>query len=93
MSIHAACKNLPWADGQAHRMTTTGHRRRVTRTINVVTAPAWVVFADAVQIAQVRRTVTRAGKTPVEVVHRRPPTSRPRHNPLLTGSTQPGAGT
>jgi len=68
-TLHTACKNLPWADVQAHRMTTTGHRRRVTRTIKVVIAPAWVGFADAVQIAQVRRTVTRAGNKTVEVVH------------------------
>ncbi len=69
-TLHTACKNLPWADVPAHRVTTTGHGRRVTRTIKVVTAPArWVGFADAVQIAQVRRTVTRAGKKTVEVVY------------------------
>lgn len=68
-SLHAACKNLPWQDVPAHRVTTTGHGRRVTRTIKVVAAPAWVGFAGAAQIAQVRRTVTRAGKKSVEVVY------------------------
>ena len=68
-SLHAACKDLPWADVPAHRVTSTGHGRRVTRTIKVVTAPAWVHFAGAAQIAQVRRTVTRGGKKSVEVVY------------------------
>jgi len=52
-----------------YRVTTRGHGRRVTRTIKVVTAPAWVHFAGAAQIAQVRRTVTRGGKKSVEVVY------------------------
>ena len=50
-------------------MTTTGHGRRVTRTIKVVAAPAWVDFPGAAQIAQVRRTVTRGGTKSVEVVY------------------------
>jgi len=50
-------------------VTTTGHGRRVTRTIKVVAAPAWVNFPDAAQVAQLRRTVTRAGKKSVEVVY------------------------
>ena len=50
-------------------MTTTGHGRRVTRTIKVVAAPAWVNFPGAAQIAQVRRTVTRGAKKSVEVVY------------------------
>lgn len=68
-SLHAACKNLPWQDVPPHRVTSTGHGRRVTRTIKVVQAPAWVNFAGAAQIAQVRRTVTRDGKKTVEVVY------------------------
>ena len=68
-TLHAACKNLPWADVPAHRVTTHGHGRRATRTIKVVQAPDWVDFDAAVQIAQVRRTVTRAGKKSVEVVY------------------------
>ena len=53
----------------AHRATVTGHGRRVTRTIKVTDAPAWVGFAGAAQVAQLRRTVTKAGKTTVEVVY------------------------
>ena len=41
----------------------------MTRTIKVVTAPTWVHFAGAAQIAQVRRTVTRGGRKSVEVVY------------------------
>jgi hypothetical protein len=32
----------------------------------VVLAPAWIDFAGAAQVAQVRRTVTRKGKKTVE---------------------------
>jgi predicted transposase YbfD/YdcC len=68
-SLHAACKDLPVKDVPAHRVTTTGHGRRVTRTIKVIDAPAWVMFAGATQLAQIRRTVTRAGTRTVEVVY------------------------
>jgi len=68
-TVHRTCHNLPWNDVPAHRVTTTGHGRRVTRTIKVVTAPTWVHFAGAAQVAQVRRTVTRGGKKSVEVVY------------------------
>ena len=67
--LHQTCKDLPWKDVPGHRVTTTGHGRRVTRTIKVVAAPAWVDFPGAAQIAQVRRTVTRGGKKSVEVVY------------------------
>ncbi len=67
--LYAACKALPWSHVPARRVTSKGHGRRVTRTIKVVTAPAWVEFAGAVQIAQVRRTVTRKGTKTVEVVY------------------------
>lgn len=68
-SLHAACKALPWKEVPGHRVSSRGHGRRVTRTIKVVAAPAWVGFAGAAQIAQVRRTVTRAGKKSVEVIY------------------------
>jgi len=67
--LYAACKALPWRDVPSRRATSKGHGRRSTRTIKVVTAPAWVEFAGAVQVAQVRRTVTRKGKKTVEVVY------------------------
>ncbi len=68
-TLHRACKDLPWDNVPSHRVTTRGHGRRVTRTIKVVTAPTWVHFAGAAQIAQVRRTVTRGGRKSVEVVY------------------------
>jgi len=68
-TLHAACKNLPWAKVPAHRISTTGHDRRATPTIKVVQAPAWITFAGATQIAQVRRTATRHAKRTVEVVY------------------------
>jgi len=67
--LHAACKNLPWKDVPAHRVTSTGHGRAVTRTIKVIDAPHWVTFTGAAQLAQVRRTVTRAGSKSVEVLY------------------------
>ncbi len=68
-SLYAACKNLPWAKVPGHSTLTTGHGRRARRTIKVVQAPAWVTFPGASQIAQIRRTVTRAGKKTVEVMY------------------------
>jgi predicted transposase YbfD/YdcC len=68
-SLHTACKALPWNDIPAHRATQKGHGRRVTRTIKVVAAPNWIGFPGAAQVAQLRRTVTRAGKKTVEVVY------------------------
>jgi predicted transposase YbfD/YdcC len=67
--LYAACKALPWRDVPARSATTKGHGRRVTRTIKVVTAPAWVDFHGASQVAQLRRTVTSKGKKTVEVVY------------------------
>lgn len=69
-TLHAACKDLPWAKVRVgHRATTTGHGRTVTRTLKVITAPDWITFAGAAQVAQLRRTVTQAGKRTVEVVY------------------------
>jgi predicted transposase YbfD/YdcC len=67
--LHAHIKALPWQDVPAHRVTGRGHGRRVTRTLKVTTVPAWITFAGATQVAQLRRTVTRAGKKTVEVVY------------------------
>jgi predicted transposase YbfD/YdcC len=68
-SLYAACKRLPWRDVAEHSTVAIGHGRRVRRTIKVVTAPAWITFARAAQVAQIRRTTTRAGKKTVEVVY------------------------
>ncbi|MDQ3526581.1 MAG: ISAs1 family transposase [Actinomycetota bacterium] len=67
--LHAALKELPWPDVPAHSTLTTGHGRRTPRTIKVLNAPTWVEFPGAAQVAQVRRTVTRAGRKSVEVVY------------------------
>lgn len=68
-TLYAACKALPWHKIPAGRVTSKGHGRRVTRTIKVVQAPTWIEFHGAVQIAQIRRTVTRQGTKTVEVVY------------------------
>lgn len=67
--LRAALKKLPWKDIPSHRTVSIGHGRRATRTIKVATAPAWVAFPGAAQVAQIRRTVTRAGKKSIEVVY------------------------
>ena len=59
----------PGATSAAHTGVSTGRGRRVRRTIKVVTAPAWITFANAAQVAQIRRTTTRAGSKTVEVVY------------------------
>jgi predicted transposase YbfD/YdcC len=62
-TLYAACKNLPWRDVPAHSYVQKGHGRRVRRTIKALAAPAWITFTGAAQVAQIRRTATRAGKT------------------------------
>ena len=47
----------------------TGHGRSARRTIKAALAPAFIGFAGAAQVAQLRRTVTRKGKKTVEVVY------------------------
>ncbi len=68
-NLYAACKKLPWAKIDSHTALSTGHGRRARRTIKVLTAPAWITVAHAAQIAQLRRTVTRAGRRSVVVVY------------------------
>ena len=60
---------LPWAKIRATTAVEVGHGRRVRRTIKVAAAPAVLDFTGAVQVAQIRRTRTLAGKKTVEVVH------------------------
>ena len=68
-TLYAACKNLPWVEVPAHSARTRGHGRTARRTIKVIDAPAWVQFTATAQIAQLRRTVTTAGRKSVEVVY------------------------
>lgn len=68
-----ALKALPWKEIPAgSRSTDRGHGRRATRTIKIIEVPAlpgWPEFTGMAQIAQLRRTVIRAGKKTVEVVY------------------------
>jgi hypothetical protein len=68
-ALYLACKKLPWRHVPGHSSVSTGHGRRVRRTIKVVAAPAWITFAGAAQVAQIPRTTTRAGKKTVEVAY------------------------
>jgi predicted transposase YbfD/YdcC len=68
-NLYAACKALPWREVPSHSSVQNGRGRRIRRTIKVLAAPAWITFAAAAQIAQIRRTTTRAGKTTIEVVY------------------------
>lgn len=68
-TLHRALKALPWKDVPARSAIDTSHGRRATRTIKVVTAPDWIDFPGAAQVAQVRRTVTKNGRKSVEVVY------------------------
>ena len=47
----------------------TDHGRRGRRTIKAVLAPAWIEFAGAAQVTQLRRPVTKNGRKTVEVVY------------------------
>ena len=68
-TLYKQLKKLPWAAVPAVSAVITGHGRRARRTIKVVLAPAWIEFAGAAQVAQLRRTVTKKGKKTVEVVY------------------------
>ena len=68
-ALHRQLRKLPWTAVPAVSSVSTDHGRRVRRTIKTALAPAWVEFAGAAQVAQVRRTVTRKGKKTVEVVY------------------------
>jgi predicted transposase YbfD/YdcC len=68
-TLHRQLKKLPWARLPAVSAVSTGHGRRARRTVKAALAPAWIGFAGAAQVAQVRRTVTKKGKKTVEVVY------------------------
>ncbi|SRR6266487_6964618 len=68
-TLYRQRKKLPWAAIPAVSAVSTDHGRRARRTIKAVLAPAWIEFAGAAQVAQLRRTVTRNGKKTVEVVY------------------------
>ncbi|PFG32397.1 IS4 family transposase [Sanguibacter antarcticus] len=68
-----ALKTLPWhAVPVGATSTKAGHGRQARRTIKVIdipTLPGWPEFTGIAQVAQLRRTVTRAGKKTIEVVY------------------------
>lgn len=68
-----ALRALPWSKVPIGSTSTDhGHGRRATRTIKVIdtpTLPGWPEFPGVAQVAQLRRTVTRAGKKSIEVVY------------------------
>ena len=68
-TLYRQLKKLPWAAIPAASSVSTDHGRRARRTIKAVLAPAWIGFAGAAQVAQLRRTVTKNGKKTVEVVY------------------------
>ena len=68
-TLHRQLKKLPWACVPAVSAVSTDHGRRARRTVKTALAPAWIGFAGAAQVAQIRRTVTRKGKKTVEVVY------------------------
>ena len=68
-ALYRQLKKLPWARIPATSSVSKGHGRRARRTIKVALAPAWIGFAGAAQVAQLRRTVTKKGKKTVEVVY------------------------
>jgi hypothetical protein len=60
---------LPWRDVPAHVSVQTARGRRTHRAVKATAVPAWITFHGAAQIAQVRCTVTPAGKKTVEIVY------------------------
>ena len=68
-TLHKRLKKLPWTAVPASSAVTRDHGRRTRRTIKVTLVPAWIGFAGAAQVAQVRRTVTKKGRKSVEVVY------------------------
>ena len=68
-TLYQQLKKLPWAAIPAVSAVSTDHGRRARRTIKAALAPAWIGFAGATQVAQLRRMVTKKGKKTVEVVY------------------------
>ncbi len=64
-----AAQCAPWTQVPAVTTVSTTHGRRVRRTIRAVTAPTWLDFPGAAQVAHVRRTRTLHGRTRIEVVY------------------------
>ena len=61
-ALYKQLKELPGKTIAAVWSVSTGHGRRARRTIKAALAPSWIGSGGAVQVAQLRRTVTRKGK-------------------------------
>jgi predicted transposase YbfD/YdcC len=68
-TLYRQLKKLPWSRIPSVSSVSTGHGRRARRTVKAALAPAWIEFAGAARVAQVRRTVHRKGKKTVEVAY------------------------
>ena len=68
-ALYRQLKKLPWSRIPSASSLSTDHGRRARRTVKAALAPAWIEFAGAAQVAQVRRTVTKKGKKTIEVVY------------------------
>jgi predicted transposase YbfD/YdcC len=68
-TLYRQLKKLPWSRIPSASSLSTDHGRRVRRTVKAALAPAWIEFAGAAQVAQVRRTVTKKGKKTIEVAY------------------------
>lgn len=97
-TLLAALRKLPWAKvPRGSQSTQRGHGRRATGTIKVIEVPdlpGWPEFGGAAQVAQLRRTVTTAGKkTPRGGLpdHLDPTTTTHRPRPSLPGFRATGA--
>jgi predicted transposase YbfD/YdcC len=67
-ALYKQLTKLPWTAVPGTSAVSTGRGRRACRTIKAVLVRAWIGFAGAAQVAQVRRTVTKNGTKTVEVV-------------------------
>ena len=68
-ALYKQLTKLPWTAIPATSTVSTGHGRRARRAIKAVLVPAWIEFAGAAQVAQVRRTVTKKVKKTAGVVY------------------------
>lgn len=60
--LYQALNALPWRDVPATSQADVSHGRRVRRTTQAVSVPAWINFPGAQQVVKIRRTRTTDGK-------------------------------
>ena len=70
-TLYKQLKKLPGTAIPATSAVSTGHGRRARPTIKAVLVPAWTGFAGTARVAQVRRTVTRSGRSSCFKLHER----------------------